>query len=177
MEDIIQTFQKCWARFQKRLEHRFYEKAETQQLTYKRASAVLKKVQAVWENEEHPCGKWLLSLSEADAEKGEQVTKILTEKLSLSAVELKKGFPVAVQILAPIVVGFICLGIAKMLGAGVLICIASFLAPLIVLVAAMKNVREIVQEKHTESYVSGYLEQLETYKDFVIEILKKEESM
>lgn len=175
MEKTIQEFLACWARFEKRLKHKLYETAESRKLNYKKVCAILKKEQAIWENEEHPCGKWLMSLSEADAEKGAQVTNILTENLSLSSVELKKGFPTPVKILAPILGGLVCLAIAKALGAGVLICIASFLSPLIVLAALMKNIGEIVREKNTDSYILNYLEQLKTYKEFVLEMLKKEE--
>lgn len=175
MEDIIKGFEPCWKRFKKRFAHKLYEKSESRNVNYKKVSAILKKEQAIWENEEHPCGKWLISLSETDKEKGAQVTKILTENLSVAAVEQKKDVPFVVQILVPILGALVGFFVAKALGAGMLICIASVLSPFIVLVALMSNVREIVREKNTDSYVKSYSEQLETYKEFVLEILKKEE--
>ena len=177
MEQTIREFKTCWKRFKKRFEHKLYEKTESRKVNYKKVSAILKKEQAIWENEEHPCGKWLTSLSETDREKGAQAAKILTENLSVAAVEQKKDFPLAVQILVPILGAVVGFFLAKALGAGILIRIASILSLLIVLAALMKNIGEIVREKNTDTYISNYLEQLETYKDFVIEILKKEESM
>ncbi len=177
MEKTIQEFRVCWARFKKRFERKLYEKSESQQLTYKRVSAVLKETQTVWESKEHPCGSWLGTFLAFYPEQGAMVKEILMEKLSTTPTEMKKGFSKIIHLVTPFVGAVLGFCIAKALGANVFISIASFLAPFIVLLAAMKNVSEIVQEKNTDCYVSNYLEQLETYKDFVIEILKEEEPM
>lgn len=167
----ISDFENVWKKFMIRLKGELMEQTKNAPLTFSVADITLSNAATAWSISYDECGRWLMTYSQTEPEKGALISDILTKDMRFTEIAPAKGVPAAAKIAIPAAGAVAGFCISHFLGAGVLVQAISTVAPAALLYPATVSFSSTAESNSKAALLNDYLVQLDKYKTSVISVI------
>lgn len=168
----LKNFDDVWIHFETLIRGKLSDNTRSGKMDINHANIILDKSALVWFSGAGTEGKWLADFSQAEPEKGKEISRLLRSELTFSDNIAQKNNANYIKYGVPVAGGIAANAIAKSLGAGGALSGAAGAAAMAAMYPVAKSYSEDVAKKEKSIMLDAYITQLQLCKKKIEAIIE-----
>lgn len=169
----LKKFDDVWIHFETLIRGKLSDKTKSGKMDISYANIILDKSALIWFSGIGSEGKWLADFSQAEPEKGKEISRLLRSELTFSDNVPQKNNGRYIKYGVPVVGGVAANAIAKSLGAGGALSGAAGAVAVAAVYPVAKSYSEDVAKKEKSAMLDAYIAQLQLCKKKIEVIIQE----